>query len=79
MIDVPNLLELLFVPNRIVGRDFICRDNVRGRIVMVYEKGFEGNHHGIAEIVITSVVLNNLGEYFNGFDDTRYVLHLECF
>ena len=46
---------------------------------MVYEKGFEGNHHGIAEIVITSVVLNNLGEYFNGFDDTRYVLHLECF
>ena len=47
--------------------------------MMVSEKGLEGNHHGITEIALMSVVLNLLGEDFTWVDDSRYVLHIENF
>ena len=46
---------------------------------MVSEKGLEGNHYGISDIAITSVILNLLGEYVTGVDYSRYVLHVDIF
>ena len=46
---------------------------------MVSEKVLEGNHNGIAENAIMSVILHLLDGNVTGFDDTRYVLQLGIF
>ena len=69
----------MFWPNIIVGKDFICSNNLMGNVVVVSKKGLKGNHHVIADIVIMCVILNLLGEDFTGVYDARYVLQIDIF
>ena len=50
-----------------------------GNILMVSEQGLEGNHHIIAEIAITGVVLHIIGKDLTGVDNTRYMIHIGIF
>ena len=66
-------------PSIVVGKDFLFRDNVRVKMLMVSEKGLEGNHRVITEISIISVVLHLRGEDFTIVDDVSYVLRIDIF
>ena len=69
----------MFRPYGIVGKDFVSRNNVCGKIVTVFQECLEGDHHFVSEISEVCVIFHFLCENVDRIDDARNVFDLNIF
>ena len=65
--------------NGIVVKDLVSGNNVCGKVVTVFQKRLEGDHHGVSEISELCVVFHFLCENVARIYDSRDVINVHIF
>ena len=78
-LEFQNVLNYVFWPCVIVGKEFSIRNDMWGNAVTIIQKVLGWDHHWIYEISEVCVIFNLLGKYGAWIDDAWDMFHVSSF